>query len=94
MEEKREEWSGGGSWILSTVLLAVGGVAGAVAILFALWGALDNPAEAASIALVAAATPIALGGIALAAVGGIIRYCCSDWCDWDDEHEHPVKLQP
>lgn len=86
--EGNEEWSGGGSWVLSTILLACGGLAGLIAILFAFYGAFDNPGEPASAALVAAATPIALGGLALAAVGGVLRYCCSwDDCDWDEEDD-------
>ncbi|HEX9817248.1 MAG TPA: hypothetical protein VGB18_09730 [Candidatus Thermoplasmatota archaeon] len=84
-----KEWSGGGSWILSTVLMAVGGVAAALAVLFALWGAFDNPGEVGSTALIAAATPLALGSIGLIALGGVLRYCCMCWddCDWDEEDD-------
>jgi hypothetical protein len=87
LEGTEKEWSGGGSWILSTVLLAAGGLAGAIAILFAFFGAFGDPADASSGALIAAATPVALGGLALAAVGGVLRYCCMCWddCDWDDD---------
>jgi hypothetical protein len=77
-----------GGWMLSSVLLTIGAVAAALAILLALWGAFDNPGEAASAALVAAATPIALGALAFGVIGGVLRYSCS-WgdCDWDDEDD-------
>lgn len=89
VEGREEKWSGGGSWIMSTLLMAVGGVAAAIAIIFAFWGAFDNPGEASSVALISAATPLALGGIALVALGGVLRYCCMCWddCDWEEEDD-------
>lgn len=89
VESHEKEWNGGGSWIMSTILMAVGGVAAAVAVMFALWGALNNPGELSSTTLIAAATPLALGGIGLIGLGGVLRYCCMCWddCDWDDEDD-------
>jgi hypothetical protein len=83
------EWSGGGGWILSTMLLGLGVLIALAAIGFALVGSLDNGGEPASQSLVAAATPLALSAIALIGVGGVLRYCCyCDWdCDWDEEKQ-------
>ena len=87
--DNRDETGSGGSWVLSTILMVVGGVAAAIAIIFALWGAFDNPGEASSLALISAATPLALAAIALVGLGGVLRYCCMCWddCDWDEEDD-------
>lgn len=76
--------------MLSTFLLALGGVAALVAIIFGIVGGLVDRDQPASLALATAGTPIALGGLALIALGGILRYCsycCDDDCDWDEEDD-------
>lgn len=89
MGSENREWSGGGLWMLSNFLLVLAAAAGLVATLFAVWGAFQQPGDLRAATLIAAATPIALGAIAFAAVGGILRYSCCGWgeCDWDGEDD-------